>query len=257
MRLPGAALRDPRPRADTRFHGGRRELPGAGATLSHVRLVRGEGASSTFTPPGAFVAGQCATLVGKDIEIESPASAAAYGVIVDGASAALGGEAQDEGVRVAGALGGVWIQNVPAALPVSVEQAIFSGSRLFGFGIGSGVEGLIVEDVKVEHTRPETVAAEGGSSVEVRVGFCWAASSQAAVHGLTLDDNEFVGMVIDGDVGAGSTLSEVTLAGGDEEEGIVLQGCTVCDWPAAGLPVAVVPSRTYSVPFPAGVRSRQ
>lgn len=198
-------------------------LAGVQATLTQVDVLD-TGQRGLTAGGGGLSVSACSELVVSDLRVEDAAS---FGVLVDGSSADFGTPGGEQGIIIVNTRVGMWLSNIATgadpAQTVEVHGAELAGNAGVGLGIDGGAQGIIIVNTRVADTWQTTLpVAEGGSS-NVGDGLVWTGRAQVQIQGLTLSGNERLSMLIDGEVGAGSSLSEVTQIGGDEAKGIVHQ----------------------------------
>ncbi|AUX48935.1 hypothetical protein SOCE26_104790 [Sorangium cellulosum] len=234
-------------------------LVGARAAMSAVE-VSGNGLRG-FDPSGGVSASACATLDATALRI---ADNSGFGLLIDGASASLGG---DEGFEVSGSHPGVWIQNTTAEQTVELRGGVIERNRAIGLGMSGDARGIIIIGMHIAETFADstTVVVDGNLSQEVvGDGVSWQERAQAAISGLVLSGNGLVSanpsvspsrrasVLIDGGVGLDSSLADVTLQDGDEAVGIVQQRLPeggVSPLRGAGAPpLRITPDVLFSVP---------
>ncbi|WP_437676001.1 right-handed parallel beta-helix repeat-containing protein [Sorangium sp. So ce131] len=206
-------------------------LVGARAAMSAVE-VSGNGLRG-FDPSGGVSASACATLDATALRI---ADNSGFGLLIDGASASLGGGG--EGFEVSGSHPGVWIQNTTAEQTVELRDGVVERNRAIGLGMSGEARGIIIIGMRVADTLADSTAVvvDGNLSQEVvGDGVSWQERAQAAISGLLLSGNGLTSanpsvspsrrasVLIDGGVGLDSSLADVTLQDGDEAAGIVQQ----------------------------------
>jgi hypothetical protein len=98
-----------------------------------------------------------------------------------------------------------------------------------GLGFDLAAKGIVVVGGKIAGTVGAQVPVESGGLGQVGTGVVWKSGVSAVVDGLAISGSAIQAMVIDGPVGAGSKLSNVQLAGGDEAKGIVQQQVDTMD----------------------------
>ena len=157
-----------------------------------------------------------------------------YGILIDRSSASLGLDLEEKGIIVIDSKRGIWIQGIGASALEPDQSVTLEGvevSGCYGVGIGFDLEakGIIVVDNKVADTfysmlPVETgIQDEVGAPADVGIGVVWKAGSAVTIDGLEVSGSAGHGLLIDGAVGEGSSLANVTLSGGDEAAGIVQQ----------------------------------
>lgn len=236
-------------------HGYGIALLGVSATLDEVTVADVHPTGTEL--PGGFAASACADVTAKRLHVlDGDPIDASYGILVDDANAALGGPAEADGIDVAGAFIGMWVQNTakvgstPKA--VTLEHAVVDQSRGVGFGLGLEAKGIIIHWFQAKDTSLVTMATDAGSS-DVGDGFLWQKGSEAQIDEMVLSGSARNAMLIDGPVGGASSLAHVTLQGGDEAKGIVQQGVQGAsqapDIDATSPAVAQQSDRPFAVPM--------
>lgn len=200
-------------------------LIGTTSSVHNVAIVDTRQVTQPVQLPGggAFLAAGCTELDVTQLEI---AGAVSFGIMVDGANGNIGNEAESKGIIIVGTKVGMWLSNIDVGL--TVAGADITTTQGVGIGIGGNVasKGIIIVGTKVGKTERATLLVEpavNGEKKEVGHGFVWGGGAEVHVNGLTLAGNAIASMVIDGPVGIGSTLANVSLIEGDEQKGIVQQ----------------------------------
>jgi hypothetical protein len=202
-----------------RFYGVTAEVTGL-----DVESTRQEG----FGTAAGLVA-SCATLErASAIRVLGTEDVDAYGIIIYFSTANIGGEAEEQSVRIEKNYVGLWIENPPDAgeRAVRVERAVLASNRGVGIGLGGETRGIIIYFSEIRNTAIEAmpVMLDANATVaDVADGLVWNTGASAQVDRLTLSGNLRSSILVDGPVGAGSKLSNVTLEDGDEEKGLVHQ----------------------------------
>jgi len=200
-------------------------LVGAGGTLSNV-VVEGNQPTDDFKPGHGISVSACSTLDAKGVKVQKNLG---FGVLVDDSSATLGDDAGDATIEVSGNASGVWIQNIaksdPTAL-VKLTHATIEANQGIGLNFGGESHGIICWNSAIQGTTLTTVPVMKGGllgSDKVGDGIVWADASSAQLDGITLADNQRESFLINGDVGAGSTVAHLTQSGTDGGKGIFQQ----------------------------------
>ncbi|WP_437655520.1 right-handed parallel beta-helix repeat-containing protein [Sorangium sp. So ce1182] len=206
-------------------------LVGARATLSGVE-VSGNAARG-FDPSGGVSVSGCSILDATALRV---ADNSGFGLLIDQASASLGGDG--EGFEVSGNQPGIWIQHTTAEQPVTLRGGVLEKNRAIGLGMSGDARGIIIDGMRIAGTFAESAVVSTGSDPSQEVvgdGVSWQERAQAAISGLVLSGNGLessnpsidpsrrASVLIDGGVGPDSRLADVTLEGGDEATGIVQQ----------------------------------
>ncbi|XXX76873.1 hypothetical protein WMF30_55415 [Sorangium sp. So ce134] len=206
-------------------------LIGARATMARV-AVSGNGLSG-FDPSGGVSVSGCSTLDAVTLQV---AENSGFGLLIDGASATIGGDGQ--GFEVSGNQPGIWIQNTTPEQTVALRGGVLEKNRAIGLGMSGDARGIIIDGMRIAGTFADSAVVSAGDEHAQEVvgdGVSWQERAQAAIHGLVLSGNGLessnpsispsrrASVLIDGDVGPDSRLGAITLEGGDEEAGIVQQ----------------------------------
>lgn len=177
---------------------------------------------------GALAASQCSELQASGLTVQR---AAEFGILVDSSSATLGTGAEEKGIIIIDSKPGIWIQRAgtPAQEPnqlVQLEGVEVADCRGAGIGFDLAARGIIIIDSKVMNSRSVEMLVEPalqGRTATVGHGVVWKAASTATIDALTVSASAGYAVLIDGAVGDGSSMTSVSLSGGDEETGIVQQ----------------------------------
>ncbi|WP_437604197.1 hypothetical protein WMF28_21765 [Sorangium sp. So ce590] len=200
-------------------------LVGVAAMLSEVDIVDPSNPDS-IEVPGGLAAFGCTSLTAPSLRVrDTTPFDKSYGVLIDGASATLGGsEAQN--VELVGHAVGLWMQNLSATgvHQVTVQRCRVHDSRGVGIGMsGETTGGIIINWTEVQNTQLATMAIVGGARDTIGDGIVWQNGARAEISNLKLVGNARLGMLIDGDVGEGSRIENIELGAGDDEIGLVHQ----------------------------------
>ncbi|MFT3769596.1 MAG: right-handed parallel beta-helix repeat-containing protein [Minicystis sp.] len=219
-------------------------LVGARATLSRTDIVETKVGDLFFNSQyGGGLAASC----GSDVQAKRfrVLGSKAWGALLDGSTAALGGDADGETVEMSGNERGVWIQNVSCgdAVCVSLHQASVADNKAVGVGVAGGSQGIIICKSAVTGTSEvvEPVYQDGdiGGNQKVGDGLHWLDGSQVLIDGLTMSGNQRQSILIDGPVASGSSIGVLTQSGGDEATGVLQQDFTTGMQPDHGNTVVV------------------
>lgn len=203
-------------------------LVGSSATLTGVSIVDTQ-AGADFQGGGGLSASECSHLAAKALTV---GGSLGYGVLLDGASADLGGGGDEVGIIIVNSRGGgLYVQNTGDGQPVSIANTTLTGNSAVGLHLASETTGIIIVNSKIEKTQLASVPAEGWvgankapiGSADVGDGLIWGFGAAAQIDGLELSDNARNAALIDGPVGAGSSIANVTLGGTDAAKGIEQQ----------------------------------
>jgi hypothetical protein len=208
-------------------------LVGVKASIDDLEVAdtHAEGASMVGFP-FELVASGCAELEGQSLRVEdNDPFDVAYGILIDGAGAKLGTDA-DHGISVKGNASGIWLLNTSSERPVQLQHGVLEANRGVGLGLGGSTVGIIVNYFQIRKTSLDKVPVKKGDAAtvdDVGDGLIWLGGAQASIDDLTMSGSARASVLIDGAVAAGSSLTHVTLEGGDEAKGIVQQSFTTGD----------------------------
>jgi hypothetical protein len=159
-----------------------------------------------------------------------------YGALIDGSSARLGAETAEPTILVDGRaviidrnLLGLWAQHVDGATgqQLRLERAWVRGNAGVGVALAGWSEAVTIEETTIHGTElvalPVLIDGVPAGAIEVGDGLLWGEQSQAMVDGLAVGASARQGVLIDGPVGVGSSLANVTLTDGDADNGIIQQ----------------------------------
>ncbi len=222
-------------------------LVNAKATLTNVSVTHTK-VGPDFKAGGGLSISGCSEVSGTSINIVDSTD---FGVLIDDSSAQLNGLLVDTNLR------GMWVQNIGksvATATVTIKAADLRNNSGVGFGLAAGSKGVTMSSVGIDNTKliqlPVLVNGQAGMN-GVGDGVTWSGVSQMNVDGLTISKSARASMLIDGSVFSGSTLSNVTLAQGDDGKGILQQntkGMAVSPTVQNTPPVSTSTSEKYSVP---------
>ena len=196
----------------------------------------------------------CGDLKAKRLQVrDDTLSALAYGLLIDGGNADIGGNVATEGFVVQGTMGGVWVMNLDETKLQQVRLAygLIQSNRGVGIGLSGETKGYVIDWTIVKGTQLANMMTPDGPA-DVGDGILWHEGAFASFSNLTLDGNARSSVLIDGEVAAGSAFANVTLQGGDEGKGIVQQSFTGGVMPAvpSGVPFTQQATQLHSVPPP-------
>jgi hypothetical protein len=202
-------------------------LVGMQATLDNV-VVRDNPVDNNFNAAGGIAASQCSTLNATSLQVLNNTS---YGVLVDQSAASLGSPDATKGASVNGNRLGIWIQNLDAngTQPVSLENCSLDSNSGVGIGLSGKSPGISIKSTRVTSTASITLptltnGVQGSSNVGD--GLSWQGGAAAVIEGLTLKANARTGIVIDGAVGANSSITNSSIADAESfiEQDIPMSG---------------------------------
>jgi hypothetical protein len=209
------------------------------STLQGDKLYFGQGG-------GGLSIARCSSVTATRLRVERSDS---FGVLVDGASAALGSEGSEGGVELRGNVIGLWVSNVLATQMVSLVGATIEENQGVGVGVSGETRGFIVCKSHIKATQSHTLPVYEGGTMgfvkEVGDGLVWLDSSEAIVTDLTLSANARASIVINGE--ASGNLQNITLQGGDEAKGILHQSFAGGSKPTIGAGVPALSTHVEEV----------
>jgi hypothetical protein len=229
-------------------------LSGTSGTLTSI-LIEGNQPSDDFAPGHGVSVSACSSVKASGLAVRDNVG---FGLLVDDAGAELGEAGEDGALEVSGNQTGVWLQNVGKSDPaasVTIDNASIKQNLGIGLGVGGASRGIICWRSAIEGTKLTAVPVlEDGllGSDQVGDGIVWTAGSSAELDGITLSDNQRASLLIDGDVGAGSRIANVSQSGADAGKGILQQGSSGVS-PSIGAgapPVTTTSDRQFSVAIP-------
>lgn len=207
-------------------------LLGVNATLERVEIRdTGQREQELTANGGGLVASACTSLDAFGLTVDGSMH---YGMLVDSSSGTLGAPGEDQGIIIIDSRGGgIWLQHIGNAVAdqaVTLENVTMTANASVGLNIGGGSRGIIIIDSRVGDTTSSPTQAldwvDATSKANTGLdsigdGLIWGMNADAQIDGLTLSGNDRSALLIDGPV-TGS-ISNVTLASGDEAKGIVQQ----------------------------------
>ena len=191
-------------------------LVAASAWLQNVE-IRHTAVGANFNGGGGLALSQCSTMTALQL---TAADNTDYGVLIDDSTATL------DSIQVSGNLRGIWLQRIGKSQQSGAFRlncGVLSGNTALGFGVDVGSRDVGLSSVTIADTKLVTVAVlKNGQAAMAQVGdgFAWGGLSQVNVDGLTVSNSARLGVLINGNVKDMSSLSNVTLAGGDEAKGM-------------------------------------
>jgi len=207
-------------------------LIGISATLADVEIADTHPGMNLQILPGGLAISACSSVNASKLRIiDNDPFDAAYGVLVDGATATLGGSTDAEGVEIDGNFIGAWVQNLApmGTQPVKIQHAHLEGNRGVSLGLSGETVGFVINWFVAHGTTLETMPTDGGQQ-QVGDGIVWADGAQAKFDHVILGANARQPMLIDGEVAAGSSIDNVSLTDGDDAKGLLEQ-----NFPSGGM----------------------
>lgn len=236
-------------------------LIGATATLATVDVTENTVASG-FEPGGGIAVSQCSMLAATGVRVLDNSH---FGILIDDSSATLGAQGADQGIEVSRNLLGIWAQNIgqSGGTPqVKVENGKLLANQGVGIGIDGESAGIIIYGTEIRDTSlialPVLVGGVSAGSKEVGDGLNWLGTSQVVIDGLTCSGSARQSILLDGEVAAGSSISNVTLENGDDAKGILqqnLQSGGTQPTVQAAPPLTVTDQEQFAVPVAPSVPS--
>jgi len=194
-------------------------LVGTIATLDNVEIEQTTVGDDFQDGGGLSVAG-CSELDATNLSILDNAD---FGMLVDDSKLDL------DGATVAGNLRGMWLQNIGMSMAPSavVLNVSVDGNKGVGIGVAGGSTNVSVLDSEVSNTLeislPVLVNGVSASAEQVGDGLTWKGLSSVIIDNVSVSSSARASVLIDGEVGSGSSIANLTLSGGDEGKGIVQQ----------------------------------
>jgi hypothetical protein len=228
-------------------------LVGVDATVSNV-IIRDGAVDGAFVPSGGASVSGCAVLTASALQVLDNSG---FGVLVDDASATFQPNGSGSSLDVAGNQRGLWLQHIgqSESQQLLLDGATVSDNSGVGLGISGGSVGVTIRSSAIATTTSVTLpvmidgVSQGAQSVGD--GLNWLDGSQVTIDGLTVSASARASVLIDGEVGVGSSIATVTLSGGDELKGILQQNFTTgAEQPTVGTnapPVETVSDEQFSV----------
>jgi Right handed beta helix region len=143
------------------------------------------------------------------------------GVLLQDTTGNLGAPGQEAGIIIINGKRGLWLSGDAGVTAQGFEISAAGG---IGVGIDAESKGIIIINGKVEDTAAAQLPVAGGGTQSVGDGLLWMTGAEVSITGLSLSNSARAALLIDGEVAAGSTLTDVTLLGSDASFGIVQQG---------------------------------
>lgn len=198
-------------------------LVGVAATVTDVD-VRDNSEGANFEASGGVSISGCSTATASGLRVIDNSS---FGVLIDNSSATIsstGGGKQ--GIEVSRNFMGVWVQHVTDTQEVKLDGMTVDKNQAVGLGASGQSRGIICWNSAITGTQKTSIPVlKGGvaSAEDVGDGISWLEGSQMALDNITLSANSRASVLINGNTASGSSISNITLSGGDEALGIVQQ----------------------------------
>jgi hypothetical protein len=176
-----------------------------------------------------------------------------YGMLVDGSSVAPTSGLEAVGIIIIDSKPGMWVQNTDDTHSVVLQGLSIDQCHGTGLGVDTDAKGIIIIDSKVANTILTTVPVAGVNGgppgeAELGLGVAWKSGAAMIVEGLTVGGNATQGVLIDGAVGANSSINKVTLEPGDEEGIIQQQVTAMAQAPGGDASVSQTAEKVSEVP---------
>jgi hypothetical protein len=223
---------------------------GVAATLDGVEIAAT--APQELQGGGGVAAAECAQLSARKTVVRDNRM---YGILVDGAGLELGGPTEADTVEVSGNRVGIWVQNQAddGSQLASLDNVDVLANVGVGVGSSGTIKGFVIYGTEIRDTLAEELIVTGGTKKTVGDGLLWAEGAMMTVDGLSLAGNARQSILIDGPVAAGSSIANITLAGTDEQSGILQQRYSGGEAPELGEGTPEIEQRAevvFEVPTP-------
>ncbi len=222
-------------------------LVNAKATLANVEILNTQ-VGPDFQAGGGMAISGCSVVNGTGVTVRDSTD---FGMLIDDSTAQL------SGVHVEGNLRGMWVQSIGKSQPagsVGIAVSDVVGNQGVSLGVALGSKNVTFENASIDNTKqvalPVLINGQAGMNT-VGDGITWADLSQVGLKGVTVSRSSVCSVLIDGNVTAGSALTNVTLSQGDDAKGIVQQnvkGNPVSPSISNAPNVSVTPSEKFAVP---------
>jgi hypothetical protein len=224
-------------------------LINAKATLSNLEILNTQ-VGPDFQAGGGMAISGCSVVNGSMVTVRDSTD---FGMLIDDSTATF------NGVHVEGNLRGMWVQSIGKSQPagaVGILASTVVGNQGVSLGVALGSKNVTVENASFDNTKlvKLPVLVNGQASMnDVGDGITWADVSQVTLKGVSVSRSAVVSVLIDGNVTAGSSLTNVTLSQGDEAPGKSIVQQNVKSNPVSpsisNAPnVTISPTEKFSVP---------
>lgn len=199
-------------------------LVGVDTTFNGVD-VTDNAVGADFKPSGGIFVSACSSLVASGVRVLDNSS---FGLMVNQSSATFGKPGTDAAVEVSRNFIGVSIQKTDAHQHVTLDNCTLADNSGVSIGVDGAANGIIIHDSHVSNTKLvdlPALASDGTpvGSKSVGDGLNWLGKSSLQIDGLDLSGDARASVLIDGEVGAHSSIAHVTLSGGDASKGVLEQ----------------------------------
>ncbi|HHH31278.1 MAG TPA: right-handed parallel beta-helix repeat-containing protein [Polyangiaceae bacterium] len=192
----------------------------ASVTIDNVE-VRDTTVGGNFEAGGGVSIAHCADVMATDLRVLNSAD---FGILVHDSSFVMNGGQVDNNLR------GVWMQQIGASQAgavASVTSVTLDGNLGVGIGVDGGSLDVSVSNSTVSNTAnislPVLVNGVSAASEQVGDGFSWLGLSSVTLSSVTVENSARTGLLIDGEVGANSSIADLTLNETGEKGNIIQQ----------------------------------
>jgi len=188
-------------------------------TIDNVE-VRDTTVGGNFEAGGGVSIAHCADVMAKDLRVLDSAD---FGILVHDSTLDMTGGQVDNNLR------GIWMQQIGSSESsyASVTSVTLDGNLGVGVGIDGGALDVSVDSVTVTNTinisLPVLVNGVSAASEQVGDGVSWLGASAVTLSSVTVENSARTGLLIDGEVGAGSLIENLTLNETGDKGNIIQQ----------------------------------
>ena len=180
----------------------------ASVTIDNVE-VRDTTVGGNFEAGGGVSVAHCADVAATDLRVLDSAD---FGILVHDSSFVMNGGQVDNNLR------GLWMQQIGASQAgavASVTSVTLDGNLGVGIGVDGAALDVSVTDSTVSNTAnislPVLVNGVSAASEQVGDGLSWLGVSSVTLSSVTVENSARTGLLIDGEVGANSSIENLTL----------------------------------------------
>ena len=195
-------------------------IVGASVTIDNVE-VRDTTVGGNFEAGGGVSVAHCSDVAATDLRVLDSAD---FGILVHDSSFVMNGGQVDNNLR------GVWMQEIGASQAgavASVTSVTLDGNLGVGIGVDGAALDVSVTDTTVSNTAnislPVLVNGVSAASEQVGDGLSWLGVSSVTLSSVTVENSARTGLLIDGEVGANSSITNLTLNETGEKGSIIQQ----------------------------------
>jgi Right handed beta helix region len=220
----------------------------ASVTIDNVE-VRETTVGANFEAGGGVSIAHCSDVTANNLSVLESAD---FGILVHDSTFDMTGGQVSENLR------GVWMQFIGQSQPgyANLTGVTLDGNLGVGIGVDGGAQSVTVTGTAVENTAsislPVLVNGVSAASEEVGDGVAWLGLSQVVLDSVTVTNSARTGLLIDGDVSAGSSITNLTLNEDGEKANILHQNVTASGTTpvtSGTVPsVTTTPDEVYAVP---------